>query len=156
MKSFSRFSVWAAVATLVCFAPSAFGQSKVNVKVTNSGYGVLNSAPAGFLALSFGPGGLGGDRGGNNGGNNGGRNGGNNGGYGGNQGGNGGNQGGNGGGQNGCSGNQGGWNDQVGGGKCTQVPEGGTALMYLLLAGLCCAGAMVLRQQRQLDAPQAH
>ena len=144
MKSFSRFSVWAAVATLMGFAPFALGQSKVNVKVTNSGTGVFNSAPAGFLALSFGPGGFGGNRGGNNGGHNGGNNGGN-----------GGNQGGNGGGQNGCGGNQG-WNDQVGGGKCTQVPEGGTTLMYLFLAGFCCAGAMVLRPRRQLEAPEAH
>jgi hypothetical protein len=129
MKSFYRFSMWAAVAVVLCFAPSVFGQSKVNVKVMNSGSGVLHSAPVGFLALTFGPGGNHGF---------GGNGGGNNGGYGGNQG--------NGGNQNGC-GNQG-WNDRVGGGKCTQVPEGGTALMYLLLAGLCCAGAMALRPQR--------
>lgn len=29
------------------------------------------------------------------------------------------------------------------------VPEGGTSLMYLLLAGLSCVGAMVLRYRRQ-------
>jgi hypothetical protein len=131
MKSLSRSSVWVVFAALLCFASSAFCQSKINVKVANSGNSVLNSAPAGFLAFTFGPGGnhiIGGNRGGNNGGNNGG------------------NQGGNGGSQNGC-GNQG-WNDRVGGGRCTQVPEGGTALMYLLLAGLCCAAAMVLRPQQ--------
>jgi hypothetical protein len=150
MKSFCRFSAWAAVAALVCFAPAAFAQNKVNVRVTNSGSGILNMAPAGFLAFGFGPGG---NRGGNNGGNNGGYNGGNNGGYGGN-GGNGGSQGGNGGSQNGCGGQ--GFNDRVGGGKCAQVPEGGTTLMYLLLAGLCCAGAMVLRPQRQAAAPESH
>jgi hypothetical protein len=128
MKSLSRFSVWVAFAALLCFASSAFGQSKVNVKVTNSRNSVLNSAPAGFLAFAFGPGGdhiIAGNRGGNNGGN----------------------QGGNGGSQNGCGSNQG-WNDRVGGGRCTQVPEGGTALMYLLLAGLCCAAAMILRPQQ--------
>src|ERR1017187_518197 len=32
------------------------------------------------------------------------------------------------------------------------VPEGGTALAYLLLAGLACFGAMVLRSRRQLCA----
>jgi hypothetical protein len=154
MKSFSRFSAWAAVAALVCFAPAAFAQSKVNVRVTNSGNGILNMAPAGFLTFSFGPGGNnGGGYGGYGGGNNGGGNngGGNNGG--GNNGGYGGNNGGGSGGQNGCGQ---GFNDRVGGGKCTQVPEGGTALMYLLLAGLCCAGAMVLRPQRQAAAPESH
>jgi len=33
--------------------------------------------------------------------------------------------------------------------KCAAVPEGGSALMYLLLASLTCFGAMVLRSRRQ-------
>jgi hypothetical protein len=32
---------------------------------------------------------------------------------------------------------------------CAAVPEGGTAVMYLLLAGLSCLGAMALRSRRQ-------
>jgi hypothetical protein len=34
--------------------------------------------------------------------------------------------------------------------KCAAVPEGGSALMYLLLASLTCFGAMVLRSRRQV------
>ena len=33
--------------------------------------------------------------------------------------------------------------------ECAAVPEGGSALMYLLLASLTCFGAMVLRSRRQ-------
>jgi hypothetical protein len=36
--------------------------------------------------------------------------------------------------------------------KCAAVPEGGSALMYLLLASLTCFGAMVLRSRRQVRA----
>jgi hypothetical protein len=43
---------------------------------------------------------------------------------------------------NGCN------NDPWGNG-CTAVPEGGTSLMYVLLAGLGCVGAMVLRSRRE-------
>lgn len=32
---------------------------------------------------------------------------------------------------------------------CTSVPEGGMTVMYLLLAGACCFGAMALRSRRQ-------
>ena len=32
------------------------------------------------------------------------------------------------------------------------VPEGGAALGYLLLAGLCCFGAMFLRSRRQIGS----
>ena len=39
--------------------------------------------------------------------------------------------------------------DDTWGGKCAAAPEGGTSLMYLLLVGLSCLGAMVLRSQRQ-------
>lgn len=31
---------------------------------------------------------------------------------------------------------------------CRQVPEGGSALVYLLGAGLTCAGAMIIRSKR--------
>jgi hypothetical protein len=38
---------------------------------------------------------------------------------------------------------------------CQAVPEGGAAAMYLLLAGLTCFGAMVLRSRSQVNAPQS-
>jgi hypothetical protein len=34
------------------------------------------------------------------------------------------------------------------------VPEGGTALMYLLLAGLACVGGVVLRSRREVSVRQ--
>jgi hypothetical protein len=135
MKSAARFSAWIAFAALLCFAPSAFGRANVSIQGKNSGISILSSVPTGFLAFTLGPAGnhgIGGNRGGNNG-----------------------NNGGNGGSQNGCGGqgsNDRAWGGNSGGG-CTAVPEGGTALMYLLLAGLCCAGAMVLRSQRNPAMP---
>jgi hypothetical protein len=42
--------------------------------------------------------------------------------------------------------------DREGRNKCAAVPEGGSALMYLLLASLTCFGAMVLRSRRQVRA----
>ena len=127
MKSITRLSVWVAFAALLCFAPSAFGQGTVNTKGTGAGYNLLNNAPSGFLAYTFG---FGGDpRGGDH-------------------------HGGNGGGGNGCS-NQGSYDNGWGGGGnngsggCTSVPEGGTTLMYGLLAGLCCLGAIAFRFRRQ-------
>jgi hypothetical protein len=68
-----------------------------------------------------------------------------------------GNGGGNGGGS-GCTSQQqsnggwgwGGWGGGGnGGGGCTTVPEGGTTLMYVLLAGVGCLGAMALRSRRK-------
>jgi len=41
--------------------------------------------------------------------------------------------------------------DDTWGGKCAAAPEGGTSLLYLLLAGLSCLGGMVLRSQRQVS-----
>jgi hypothetical protein len=38
---------------------------------------------------------------------------------------------------------------------CQPVPEGGAAAMYLLLAGLSCFGALVLRSRRQARASQS-
>jgi hypothetical protein len=72
--------------------------------------------------------------------------------------GNGGNgNGGNGNGGNGC-GNQGhdgwGWGGNGGGnGNCNNVPEGGTTLTYLSLAGLGCFGALVFRSRRPASLP---
>lgn len=52
-------------------------------------------------------------------------------------------------------GGNGGWDwfdggrDNKGGcGSTTAVPEGGTSLMYLALAGLCCFGTMAYRMRR--------
>jgi hypothetical protein len=139
MKSVARFSAWVAFAALLCFASSAFGQGTANLKI-NAGNRVLTYAPPSFLTFTFGPGGdhRSGDPayGGNNSGNNGC-----------------GNQGGGWGG--------GGWNDQGwgggnGGGGCTPVPEGGTSLMYIFLAGSSCFGAMLLRSRRQSHAPKTN
>ena len=113
-----------------CLAPAAFGSAPIAQKAI-AGNGVLN-VPA--ILLSFGGGHGDHDRGDQWGG-----------------------------GGNGCSGGQGGqgggwgWNgDGWGGGGngggnggCTSVPEGGTSLAYLLLAGACCSGAMVVRSRRQ-------
>jgi hypothetical protein len=41
--------------------------------------------------------------------------------------------------------------DDKWGGKCAAAPEGGTPLMYLLLAGFSCLGAMVFRSRRQMS-----
>jgi len=38
--------------------------------------------------------------------------------------------------------------------KCRQVPEGGTAAVYLLAAGAVCLGAMVIRS-RAVQRPQS-
>ncbi|MGB8731990.1 MAG: hypothetical protein WCC99_12150 [Candidatus Sulfotelmatobacter sp.] len=129
MKSVARFSVLAAFAALMCFAPCAFAQGLAGG--TAAGASVLNSAPPAFLIFG-GPGGnqLGGQFGGI-------------GGFGG-WGGNGGN--------GGC-GNQGwgGWGDKggCGGGGSKSVPEGGTSLMYLAFSSLFCVGAVVYRSRRQ-------
>lgn len=138
MKSLVRFSAWIGFAALLCFAPCAFGQGAVNVRVARAGNSVLNYAPASLLAFTLGQRGdhRGGDKDGNGCGN----------------------QGGGGGGWDGEGrddgrGDGGGGN---GGDGCTPVPEGGTALMYLSLAGLCCLGAMVLRSRRQASVRETH
>jgi|SRR5580704_4980488 hypothetical protein len=143
MKSVARFSVWVAFAAVLGFAACAFGQGPVGDKGVSAGdsvvnrslNSVLNSAPSSFLVSPFG--GSGHQGGGNGGGGNGG---------GGN--GNGGNGNGGGGNGNGCGSQGGGRGGRNGG--CVTVPEGGTTLMYLLFAGLCCAGAMALRSRRQV------
>jgi hypothetical protein len=68
------------------------------------------------------------------------------------------------GGGNGC-GNQGGggwgwdgdgWGGGGNGGGCTPVPEGGTALAYLSIAGFCCLGAAIARSRRPVGASEAN
>jgi hypothetical protein len=134
VKSEYKVSGLVAFAAVLCFLPSAFGQSPVNSKATGATHSVLSYQPPSFLAFAltsgkdlYNNGGKGGK------GNNGGYGNGGNGGYG---------NGGNGGGA--C-----GYTDAKGG-KCAAVPEGGTPLMYLLLAGLSCVGAMVLRWQASM------
>src|ERR1039458_6227562 len=147
MKSAARFSAWAALAALLCFAPCALGQGTGNTKGTQVGNSGLNYAASSFLTFTLTAGGhhKDGDGWGGGGGNGGGGNGG-----GGNGGGNGcGNQGGGGGWGGGGWGGGGGGN---GGGGCTPVPEGGNALMYLSLAGICCFGAMIFRLRRMRAA----
>ncbi len=148
MKSVYRLSGLVALAALLCFLPSAFGQSPANSKATAAMHSVLNYQSPNLLAFALTSGN---DLYNNNGkGNNG-----NNGGYG-----------------NGGYGNGGYGNGGNGGGSCgfgkicvpqppppqptAHVPEGGTALMYLLLAGLCCFGAMVFRSRRQASMPETN
>jgi hypothetical protein len=40
--------------------------------------------------------------------------------------------------------------------KCQQVPEGGSAAVYLLGAGITCLGAMFLRSRASKASPQPH
>ena len=141
MKSLCRLSSFVAFAVLLSCLPCAFGQSATNIKATGAAQSVLNYAPSSLLAFALtsghdlynnnGKGGKGGNGGYGNGGYG-------NGGYG---------NGGNGG---GC-----GYSD-VKAEKCAAVPEGGTPLMYLLLAGLSCLGAMVLRSRRQASMPETN
>jgi hypothetical protein len=128
-KSLNKLSAGIVLAVLLSFAPFAFGQSPAH---SNAVAG-LHAMP-GFLTFVF----------------DGGR---------GNPWGNGGN-----GGNNGCSqgkgGNNGwgwGWWGQGGnngGGNCQTVPEGGTGLMYILLAGVVCFGAITLRSRRKVGAQE--
>lgn len=134
MKSVYRLSGFVFLAGLMCFLPSAFGQSPANAKATSATHSVLNNRPSSLLAFAFTSGhdlynnnGKGGNGGYGNGGN--GKGGDGNGGT--------------------CS-----YSPSKGGDKCAAVPEGGAPLMYLLLAGLSCLGAMVLR--RQTSTPRSH
>jgi hypothetical protein len=119
MKMVARFSAWVVLAGLLCFAPSALGQGSVSAEV-GSGNSVLNYATAGFLTFNS-PGRPDPDH----------KNG------------------------SGCS-NQGQGRDSVGrdsrgwgSSACKSVPEGGATFMYLVLAGLCCLGAMALGSRRR-------
>ncbi|MGA2921681.1 MAG: hypothetical protein ABSE28_11285 [Candidatus Sulfotelmatobacter sp.] len=132
MKSRARFSVLVVFLALLCFAPCAVGQN-----VTVAGSSVLNHAPFAFLTSAFGPGGPGSFLGGNQ--------------------------------NNGLCGSQGGnggwgWffgsgdnkNKSCGPTPTAAVPEGGTSLMYLALAGLCCFGAMAYRMRRHESVSQTN
>ncbi|HZW93513.1 MAG TPA: hypothetical protein VFF64_11220 [Candidatus Eremiobacteraceae bacterium] len=126
MRSMARITT-VAFAAVLCFASCAFAQDTVSTK-TNIG------SPA-LLTLTLGYGNQGGSNNNNGGG-------------------------------NGC-GNQGGgggwgWGGDWGwgwggggnnGGNCKSVPEGGTTLTYLSLAGLCCLGAVVFRSRRPASLP---
>jgi hypothetical protein len=126
MKS-ARFSAGIVFAALLCFAPYALGQGRIEVK--RSSASISSTGGHGeVLRYDFEVARRNDDGRGNQGGD----------GWGGGWGG-----GGNGGG--GGWGNGGGGN---GGGGGVPVPEGGTDLVYLSLAGLCCAGAMAFRARR--------
>ncbi len=144
MKCLYRLSSFLAFAVLLSCLPCAFGQSATNIKATGASQSVLNYAPSSLLAFALtsghdlynnnGKGGKGGKGGDGNGGN---------GGYG------------NGGYGDGGNGGSCGYTDSKAE-KCGAVPEGGTPLMYLLLAGLSCFGAMVLRSRRQASMPETN
>ena len=114
----ARFLVGVAFAALICFAPCALGQGKTEVKPSSASV----SSTAGHenvLRHDFEVARR----------NDGGR----------------GNQGGGGWGGGGGNGGGGGWGNGGGG---VPVPEGGTNLMYLSLAGLCCVGTIAFRARR--------
>ena len=143
MKSIARFSGWVVLTGALCFAPCALGQGGLR-HPSSAGSSFLNHTPASFLAFVFGPGtphGHGDDDGGSC-GNQGG------GGWGGNGWG--------GGGWGGGGWGGGGWSGSGNGGGCTAMPEGGTALMYLSIAGLCFGGALILRSRRPTGVSRAN
>jgi hypothetical protein len=121
MKSMAKLST-VAFAALLLFASCAFAQDTLH---GTTGSSLISHTPSAFLTLTLGLG----DNQGNNG---------------------------NKGNGNGCTStsnkNQDGWGFWgLGGGNnggCTTVPEGGTTLTYLSLAGLCCLGALVFRPRR--------
>jgi hypothetical protein len=138
MKSATKFSAWVIFAALLCFAPCALAEGVVNVKTNRVGNDVLNhsqTVPLNVRGIEDQRGQLGipklnsdagwGNRGGGWGW-------------------------GWGGGGNGWGGNGWGGNGNGNGGGGTPVPEGGTTLMYLSLAGLSCFGAVMFRARRQL------
>jgi hypothetical protein len=131
MKSVARFSACVVFAGLLCFAPYALGQGSVSNNAAGAGNSVLNYAPASFLTFVLGPGGDHRVRGRND--------------------------------NSGCS-NQGAGRGSLalgngawdGSGGCTSVPEGGTAAIYLSLAGLCCLAAILWRSRRQTGVRQTN
>lgn len=135
MKSFSRLTAWLFLSGVLCFAPSAFGLESNRHQA--AGVNGILSAPPSFLAFTLLPSHRhrvaehdgGGEGGGNGCGNQ-------------------------------AKGGGWGWGSDEGGGNgngggCTPVPEGGTALAYLTIAGLCCLGAVVMRSRRQVRVSQA-
>ena len=126
MKSSCRVSGFVSLAAFLCFLPCAFGQSAANPRATGSGHGVLKVQPANFLAFALTKGD---DFFKNNNKNN--NNNYNN---------------------SGCKPNYDGYNKKST--NCAAMPEGGTPLMYLLVAGFSCLGGMVLRSRRQVSMRQ--
>jgi hypothetical protein len=118
VKSLCRASSLVSFAAFLCFLPCASGQSKANLKVTDSGHTVLKVEPSNLFAfaLTSGDDFFSNDKHRKD---------------------------------DGCAGR-----DERMGDKCAAVPEGGTSLMYLLLAGLSCLGGMVLRSRRQVSMRQ--
>jgi|HubBroStandDraft_1064217.scaffolds.fasta_scaffold74363_2 hypothetical protein len=132
INSATKFSVWILFVALLCFVPSVFGQGAGDHRASTAPSVFLAGdhrgiAPSGGNAISRNDDGWG--QGGGDGW----------GGWGG-----GGNGGGWGGGGNGGGGNGGG----------VPVPEGGTTLMYLALASLCCFGAMAFRARQRASVPE--
>lgn len=120
MKLFSSFSAWVVFAALLCLAPYALGQSTFHNNVKGAGSHFLRHAPSSVFVFTFGPG-IDNKGGGNGGGD-----------------------------DKGCGKGDQEWGRGGNGGRgCKQVPEGGSALMYVLLAVLCCLGGMFLRLLRQ-------
>lgn len=135
MKSATRFSACVVFAALLCFAPCALAEGAVNVKAKGVGNDMLNhsqSVPLTVRGIDDQRGQLGANNLKSNAGW------GNGDGWG---------WGGGGWGGNGWGGN--GWGGNGSGGGGTPVPEGGTTLMYLSLAGLSCFGAVIFRAHRQ-------
>jgi hypothetical protein len=136
INAVTRFSVWVVFAALLCFVPSVFGQDAGNHGVSTAPSVFLTvdhraAAPTRGTAIVRKDDGWG-NRGGDGWG-----------GWGG-----GGNRGGWGGGGNGGGGN--------GNGGGVPVPEGGTTLMYLALASLCCFGAVGFRARQRASVPQSN
>jgi|SRR5579872_1606396 len=124
MKSVGKFSAMALVA-LLFLSLSSFGQATIQVNQPNSGLNILSQAPTALVTLTFVSGR---DKKGHD----------------------------HDGGGNGCGNNGGGWggdDDRWGGGGngggCSPVPEGGSALTYLSLAGLFCVGSIVLVSRKR-------
>jgi hypothetical protein len=132
----ARFSTGVFLTGILCFAPHVFGQSTLHSAGVVPGYGVVNYTSASFLAFAFGPHADRATRNDHDGGGNGCGN------------------------QGGGGGNGWGWErrsawDDGGNGGCTSVPEGGTTLMFLSIAGLCCLGALIFRSRRQDGVSEA-
>ena len=130
VKSSCRVSGFVFLAAFLCFLPCAFGQSTANPGATASGHGVLNAQPTNFLAFALTKGD---DFFKNNNKNNNNNNNNN--------------------GKGGCSGSYSSYDKKST--NCAAMPEGGTPLIYLLVAGFSCLGGVVLRSRQQGSMAQA-
>lgn len=122
MKSVGKLSA-VILALLLCFASSALAQTSVKA---HAGNGILSVTPASFaFTMAVDQKGHDHDGGGN-----------------------------------GCKKNDGrgdnadewGGKGGNGGGGCSTVPEGGSALTYLSLAGLCCLGVALFKSRRAVSS----